>query len=255
MMSKSHATQPTADAHVVGRRRIFYFNDTGQPAYRVYDLTADNFMNPTPGDEFFHGPDHDQMLRRIGAMLRHHHRFSPTLTVHLHPKLIWADPTLAQPMPDIVVVSDLTEPLTHRPVLDLATEGATMRAVIEITSPRLVEQDYGAKARVYAQAGVPEYWIIDLGQRVTAPDRPLCILGYRLEDGDYHAIPADTEGKWQSHALRVWFQVADGDLQIGDLRTGKPFPPPSDDDDPTIATQAEAARRAQSIAGQLNFSD
>ncbi len=247
------ASARTTPSPVVGRRRAFYFNDTGQPAYQVYDLLADDFMNPQLGDEFFHGDDHDRMVKRVGGMLRRQHRFSPTLTVHLHPKLIWMDATLDQPMPDIVLVSDLTEPLAHRPVLDLAAERASVRAIVEITSPLLADQDFAAKTALYAKAGVPEYWIVDLGARPETGATALQVFGYVLEQGRYQTVTPGSDGAYPSRAIGVWFKVEEGTVIIGDLRTGKPVPPPDDDDDPTIATQAEAARRAQSIAGRLKL--
>lgn len=245
MNNPTHGTPPA----VVGQRRVFYFNDAGQPAYRVYDLTAVDFLNAQPGDEFAHGEAHDRLLRRVGALLRYQHRFSPNVTVHLQPKLIWPDPTLDQPMPDMVLVNDLTEPLRHRPTLDLAAEGVTLRAVVEITSPLLADQDHTAKAALYAHAGVPEYWIID----PASGDAPPQLHGYLLEGASYRPIAPNAEGKLESRACRVWFQVIDGEVYLGDLRTGKPLPPPAEDDDPTLSAQAEAARRAQSIAGQLNL--
>src|SRR3954470_22632902 len=133
-------------APLLGQRRVFYFNDNGQPAYQVYDLTVDDYLNPQPGDEFFLGEAHDRVARILGGMVLYHYRYSPVASVHLRPKLIGADRSLSQPVADIVVVNNLSEPQRQRPTLDLpqeeaaATEGpVSLRAIFEVTSPLLAD--------------------------------------------------------------------------------------------------------------------
>src|SRR5688572_12548737 len=114
--------QPSTGAEstlpIVGHRRLFYFNDNGQPAYQSYDLTPEDFLNPHAGDEFFHGEIHDRSARILSSMLHYHYRYSPTASVHIRPKVVWPDAALAQPMPDVVVVNHLSDPQRQRPILD-----------------------------------------------------------------------------------------------------------------------------------------
>jgi Uma2 family endonuclease len=248
---------------VVGQRRLFYFNENGQPAYRIYELQGDDFLNPQPGDEFTHGELHDQTARILGAMLHHHFRYSPTNSVHIRPKIVWTDETLAQPMPDVAIVSNLADAQVHRPVLNIAeeqTKAATdtdvaVRAIFEVTSPLLAQYDFDEKHTVYERAGVDEYWIIDTGLRPEQGEPHFSVYGYRLVDDHFEPIAPDSAGQWASKACRLWIRVAPDALSIelGDLRTGKTFPVPSADDDPSISAQAEASRRAQSIADQLKL--
>ena len=265
-------TEPNATTRsgtpIVGQRRLFYFNDNGQPAYQSYELTGDDYMDPRVDDEFFHGEVHDRAVRILASMLQHHYRYSPTVSVHIKPKMIWTDASLAQPMPDLVLVNHLSEPQRHRPILDLNTERAaeeamaqdagqvSIRAIFEVTSPLLATYDLETKRSLYARAGVPEYWIIDTGLRPDQEQINYTILGFQLQDGRYTPISAQSNGRWESPYCRLWLTVSpDGQsFQLGDMRTGKPFPIPADDDDPSIAAQAEAARRAQSIADQLKIS-
>ncbi|MCC6456620.1 MAG: Uma2 family endonuclease [Caldilineaceae bacterium] len=274
----THNTEPmspTPMSPIFGQRRSFYFNDNGQPAYQVYDLDGDDFCNPQPGDEFFHGEVHDTSVRILGGMLQHHYRYSPTITVHVRPKLILPDQSLDQPMPDVVLVDHLSEPLRHRTVLDIAAERnanqsaaesiiesqiepqeeVKVRAIFEVTSPLLAEYDLGVKASHYAQGRVPEYWIIDSGLRPDQDQLRFTILGFRLEGKHFEAIPPTSKNHWESPLCRLCLRVSDDEqsFQLGDLRTGKPFPMPAIDDDPAISAQAEAARRAQSIADQLKL--
>lgn len=256
------------NSSIVGQRRHFYFNDNGQPAYQLHDLSGDDFLNPQPGDEFFHGEVHDQSVRTLAGMLQHHYRYSPTISVHLKPKLIWPEALLAQPMPDVVLMSHLSEPFRHRPILDLAAEQraaraageasgeVTVRAIFEVTSPLLAEYDLETKRTLYARANVAEYWIIDTGLRPDQEQPHFTVVGYQLQEGTYAPIPANSENRWESPACRLWLSVSSDhqSFQLGDLRTGNPLPMPADDDDPSISAQGEATRRAQSIADQLKFS-
>lgn len=256
-------TAPESALPTVGQRRLFYFSDTGQPAYRIYDLTSDDFLNPQAGDEFFHGEVHDRSVRILASMLHFHYRYSPNASVHIKPKLIWPDASWAQPMPDVVIVNHLSEPQRQRPILDLQAERnvgesegeVAIRAIFEVTSPLLAEVDLETKRALYARAAVPEYWIIDSGLRPGEERVHFTILGYRLQSDDYIPIPASNENRWESQACRLWLTVSADhqSFQLGDLRTGKAFPIPAEDDDPSISTQAEANRRAQSIAGQLKL--
>src|SRR5207249_9956788 len=52
--------------------------------------------------------------------------------------------------------------------------------VVEIASPSTAIQDRNTKYRVYAQAGVPEYWIVDPGTRT--------VEVLVLEDAEYDSL-------------------------------------------------------------------
>jgi hypothetical protein len=197
----------------------------------------------------------------LASMLHFHYRYSPSASVHVKPKIIWADASLAQPVPDVAIVNHLNEPQRQRPILDLQAEQdagdgeVDVRAIFEVTSPLLAELDLETKRSLYARAGVQEYWIIDSGLRPGNEQVNFNILGYHLQDNQYISIPAFTQNRWESQVCRLWLSISADhkSIQLGDLRTGKPFPLPADDDDPSISTQAEASRRAQSIADQLKL--
>jgi Uma2 family endonuclease len=262
-MSEQGTQAAAGGQRIVGQRRLFQFNENGQPAYQVYDLTADDFLDPQPDDEFFHGELHNRSVRILAGMLQHHYRYSPTVSVHMRPKIVWPDDTLAQPMPDVAVVNHLVDAHRLRPIIDLAAEQqadgvegeVSIRAIFEVTSPLLAEVDLEAKRTLYARAGVGEYWIIDSGLRPGQEQPHFTIVGYALQGGEYQLIPPTASGRWESKACRLWLEVSeDGQsFQLGDLRTGKALPIPSEDDDPSISALAEASRRAASIADQLKL--
>jgi len=51
--------------------------------------------------------------------------------------------------------------------------------VVEVLSPTTARQDRGPKLKAYARFGVPEYWVVDLEQRVVEVYQ-LAEQGYRL---------------------------------------------------------------------------
>lgn len=261
------ANNPETPLAHVGERRHFYFNENGQPAYQIHELTADDFLNPYPGDTFFHGELHDRIVRALGSLLRHHYRYSLNTSVQLQTKVIWPDAALAQSMPDLVVVSNLSDQLQPRATLDIAAEQATsqanpsiegdvtLRAIFEVTSPQLATIDLETKRNLYQRANIAEYWIIDTGLRPGNDQPAITIIGYRLQDGQYHPIAPTPSGHWESKICRLWLAItAEAPyLQIGDLRTGATYPNPADDENPIISAHSEANRRAQNIADQLNL--
>jgi hypothetical protein len=155
---KANHVSPSIDspAPVVGRRQIVTHTTTAQPRYTTQDLTPADFLNPQPGDEFFHGDTHAALVAYLARCFRHLYRYSPIVAVLVGAKLIWADPTLAQPAPDITVVANLTDPQRLRDRLDIAAEGARPRFILEVTSPALASLDLAEKVellRLTQQAG------------------------------------------------------------------------------------------------------
>lgn len=250
------------DPSLLGQRRVFYFNENGQPAYQVYDLTVDDYLNPQLVDDFFLGEAHDHFARILGGMVQYHYRYSPVASVHIRSKLAGADRSLPQPIADAVIVNNLTEPQRQRSVLDLAQEEASavdgpisLRAIFEVTAPLVADVVLETKRTLYERLGASEYWVIDTGLRPGVDKIRLEIFGYQLREGVFQPVVPSAERRWESKACRLWLAVSEDrqSLQLGDLRSGAPLPMPADDEDPSISAQAEATRRAQSIAGQLKL--
>lgn len=61
----------------------------------------------------------------------------------------------SEPEPDLAVIA-LSAPRPYHP--------ATARLIVEVSASSL-RRDLGAKAKLYARAGVPEYWVVDLDHR------------------------------------------------------------------------------------------
>ncbi len=95
--------------------------------------------------------------------------------------------------PDLIVVPDVT-------VREKRLEGPAL-LVVEIVSPGSTVNDMVTKRAVYAEAGVPAYWILD--------PSPGHLLALRLERGGYEPY-IDTSGQASvDWPLAVSFSVAD----------------------------------------------
>lgn len=82
----------------------------------------------------------------------------------------WAANDISQPEPDLAVV----------PYRDYREEHAsTAVLVIEVATSSLAK-DLGIKARLYAAAGVPVYWVVDLSAEVVHVHRRPVETGYEV---------------------------------------------------------------------------
>jgi Uma2 family endonuclease len=84
-------------------------------------------------------------------------------------------------IPDIVVVS--SKLVRENPP---RFDPADVLLVVEIVSPGTGGRDWVTKFAEYADAGIPNYWIIEL-------DRPNTVTAYILVDGDYEIVAQATE--------------------------------------------------------------
>lgn len=236
----------------VGRRQIIHYDKTGQPSYQWLPLGAADFLDPQEGDEFNHGARHESVARAVRRLFRHLHRYNPSTLVISGVKLVWGVDDLPQPAPDLAVIPNVTAPEQPRTRFDVGAEGAAPRFVLEVTSPRLANLDHHEKRRIYEQAGVEEYFVLDTGETDDAPCR---LVGYRLTGDRYERLAADERGYLYSTVNRAWVGIDPNRQEpaLTDERTGEPVIPPADVDESPAAKAAAAEARASSIAAQLDF--
>ncbi|MEO6810848.1 MAG: Uma2 family endonuclease [Isosphaeraceae bacterium] len=98
-------------------------------------------------------------------------------------------------------------------------EAAAPTVIFEITSESTFRVDVGEKLDVYAQLGVPEYYVFDpLSSCFDAP-----LFGYRLRDGRYEQAPLEADGGLTSPALGLRLVPEEALLRLIDLQTGRPM--------------------------------
>src|ERR1051326_2107323 len=76
-------------------------------------------------------------------------------------------------------------------------EGRIPNFVLETTSKKTRREDKGKKTTIYAQLGVPEYFLYDPRGDWLKPS----LQGYQLVNGVYEPIPAENGGSIASHEL------------------------------------------------------
>jgi Uma2 family endonuclease len=248
-VEKHAGSQP--DPFVYGRRQTVRYDKTGQPSYTYLPLLPENFLNPQEGDEFAHGPRHDALVAHTRRLFRHVHRYRPETLVLSNVQIRWPQPDLAQPAPDLAVIPNVANPDEPRLLFDVAREATAPHFVLEVTSPLFASIDRMEKSDLYARAGVVEYFILEADEGGGRHS----IVGYRLQDGGYATITPDDQGRSWSEINRLWLGVERSEtvLFLVDGRTGERIEPPAEDEISSVAAQAEATFRAQSIAAQLDI--
>ncbi len=129
------------------------------------------------------------------------------------------DPT-AVSSPDVFVVRGIGK--HKRRVYKVWEERADGRpaapcTVFEITSPDTLDEDRGAKHKLYERLGVQEYFLFDPIGECLSPR----LQGFALVRGRYRAMPLATDGTLASAALELTLRRGGDLLRITDTSTGR----------------------------------
>jgi Uma2 family endonuclease len=109
-------------------------------------------------------------------------------------------------------------------------EGTLTCVLFEVASRKTWRQDVGERRKLYAQIGVPEYFLFDPEARYLNPP----LQGFRLRKGVYARIRPAADGSLTSKQLGLRLVVEGPMLRLADLKTGK-----------AVLTRAEQAERAE----------
>jgi Uma2 family endonuclease len=125
-----------------------------------------------------HSPEHSLVIRRL---MTHFASVASQLLVQL-PIQVAAD---SVPEPDLAIVDQSATPLHHPTSALLVVEVAHSSHAI----------DRGRKAELYAAAGIPTYWLVDLPARAVEVRTDPGVSGYRtlrtLEPGELLRSPCE----------------------------------------------------------------
>ena len=117
--------------------------------------------------------------------------------------------------PDVFVVKGVRKGL--RRTYKLWEEGVAPCVVIEMTSRSTRLEDKGNKRALYALLGVREYFLFDpLGEYLTPP-----LQGFTLVDGEYAALPVESDGGIISRELGLKLYRDETVLRLFDLTSGR----------------------------------
>ncbi len=137
--------------------------------------------------------------------------------------------------PDILVTFGVGK--KPRRTYKIWEEGKPPDLVIEFSSKGTVQTDLVRKKELYAEMGVPEYFLYDVDRRYL----PSPLMGFRLVDGAYVEIPPNADGGIPSETLGLNFHLLADDLGIYDPKAEK-----------WLQTSAEAANeRAERAEAEI----
>ena len=203
-------------------------SDPDYPIERRREYDKDGFLVPP---HIWHTPYITFILMALGDLFG---RAGLGLTVS-EPELHFASETAldlflltdggkpkTQVQPDVAVLSAAAEYAKHR-VLHTDRGEAIPDMVVEVVSPTSVERDRDEKFRLYAQLGVREYLLVDLGIPEEAPQpEDLRLELFRLQDnGSYALAEAVAYGPPYKS---IHSRVCDTSLRIGPPVPGASFP-------------------------------
>jgi len=144
--------------------------------------------------------------------------------------------------PDVFVVKGVRKGL--RRTYKLWEEGVAPCVVIEMTSRSTRLEDKGNKRALYAQLGVREYFLFDpLGEYLKPP-----LQGFTLVDGEYAALPVESDGGIISRELGLKLYRDETVLRLFDLASGREVVRTEDLSDvlqQTLARVQQAEEQAQ----------
>jgi len=118
----------------------------------------------TGGNPMAHGPRHSLVLKRLLRQLQ------PVAShgYHLHPQLPVTLADMQEPEPDLAVVRGQAEDF-----LDRHPRSSDLLASIEVSDTTL-DYDRTTKQRLYAQAGIVLYWIVNIPEgQIEVYERPI----------------------------------------------------------------------------------
>jgi Uma2 family endonuclease len=152
--------------------------------------------------------------------------------------------------PDVFVVKGVRKGL--RRTYKLWDEGVAPCVVIEMTSRSTRLEDKGNKRALYAQLGVREYFLFDpLGEYLKPP-----LQGFTLVDGEYAALPVESDGGIISRELGLKLYRDETVLRLFDLTSGREVVRTEDLSDvlqQTLARVHQAEEQARLTAEQARL--
>jgi Uma2 family endonuclease len=191
----------------------------GRQISRMIPLTSYDFLNPREGDVMPQQPFHVKATRNLYNMLEtHFKKKDPTITVFCDLIMKWGIPDLSNPSPDISIVPDVRDPEAIEGEFYVEEQGTRPILVIEVVSPHYRQEDRRDKVKIYAQAGVQEYVILDRFKR--RGEMVNEVLGYELEEGVYWPKAPDNDGFILCETVGLRFGLEEEQVVVIDDATG-----------------------------------
>lgn len=175
-------------------------------------LTADDLLNPQPGDQVGQSQLHWELLFLLARILDRFYEVRNDVALAVDLKMLWRIPGLKEPAPDLAVIPGVRQKIDpSRTSFDIVEEGVRPCLILEVVSSSDLEirrNDYEKKVELYQRVGISEYVILD--PSMSSTEGRLLLLGYRLNrKGKYQRIQPDAQGRLLSETTGLLFGVGE----------------------------------------------
>ena len=189
---------------------------------------------------------HDRLRAYLGSSMRARYRDRADVYAATDLGLYFEEgDRRAVVVPDLMVV--FGAPPHHRLSYKLWEEPKVPALVAEVLSERTWRRDLTVKPALYQDLGIPEFWILDVIDKLPAP-----VIGRRLNpDGVYEPIAPTPGGALFSEVLGLELLDNDRDFRFRDPLTGEIVPDYTESEQMRKAAEADAsAAREDAAAAQ-----
>ena len=147
--------------------------------------------------------------------------------------------------PDIFVAFGIGR--KERRIYKIWEEGKPPDFVLEFSSKSTYRNDLTGKVQLYAEIGIPEYFVYDVDRRYL----PTPLMGFRLIGHDYVEIPALANGGIPAVTLGLEFHLFDDGFGIYDPDAQQWLKTPAEAAEERVEQEADARHKAEAEAAQL----
>jgi Uma2 family endonuclease len=229
---------PVSETLPYGWRYRLRRRRNGTEYYQEIPLTEADFLDPQEGDRKMQNPKHARCTVEIFNRLDNYYAADPTTGVFFDLKMDWGIPDLKKPAPDISVIPHLREKDIDPGSFKVKEQGTRPSLVMEVMSPHY-QGDDTVKVKLYCQAGVKEYFIVNPYAGDQRKDYR--ITGYRLVGQQYEPIEPDSEDRLWSETTGLFFGVsADKQEVILTAANGEKLLTPREEQQARVAAERQA---------------
>jgi hypothetical protein len=207
---KPHADPPapqSEDPFRYGWRYVRRPGANGREEHVQVPLTLEDVLHPQEGDFIVDNQAHADDCIYLRGAFEAQLADDPHAVVLFDCRVAWDVPGVKPMGPDVAVVFGVRQ-RRRWPTFYCAKEGSRPELVIEVTSPDTRKTDLEAKRRLYYQARIPIYVILD-EEREVEP-RPLRLLAFRRGTRGYVNAPLDKKGRFWLEAVHLWLGIEEG---------------------------------------------
>lgn len=176
-------------------------------------LTLEDVLYPEEGDQVTHSTAHQRIVHYLVDALKAALASDQSAVVLDDIRVAWDDDELRPNGPDIAVILGVREPRNWS-TFSVEDEGVRPALIIEVTSPETRGIDLVTKVDIFAEAGVPNYIVIDVRQRQRRVS--IRLIGHVLAEAGYQIVAPNERGQVRLAPLDLWVGVEDNDIYCYD---------------------------------------